>query len=205
MIVPLSPTLSMQTLDLPYPNRWRQHPMWSAQTASPTRPSDVQESQAPRSTTLPTAAPLGLFMPASYHEHAEELETILKEWALGRKPAVRKSVWQRMGHLSNNRIVQTLTAWIVTCILVFFTIDTFATRPLPVPVEDFRKKGMNDAQVLNTAAMYAFDQTLTRWWVGDKRPYLELDPARYYDIPAEVLFSMRIEMRQGGKPFRIDT
>lgn len=154
---------------------------------------------------LPTAAPLAYFMPQSYHEHAEELETLIAQWAMGRTPSFKKSFLERMRSALLNRYVQTISVWLLMCIFVFFSLDSYATRSVPVQVEDFRQKGMNDAQVLNTAAMHAFDLTLTRWWVGNKKPYLELDPRRYYDVSPEILMSMRIEMRLGDRPFRVES
>lgn len=186
VVQPQDPYSIMKTLERPLKHSW--HSLQPAGNAA----------------ALPSAAPLAHFMPASYHEHAEELEHLIAQWAMGRTPSFKKSFLARLRGVLQNRYVQTISTWLLTCILVFFALDSYATRAVSVDVEDFRKRGMNDAQVINTAAMYAFDLTRTRWWVGDKKPYLALDPGRYYDVAPEILMSMRIEMRLGDQPFRID-
>ncbi len=79
------------------------------------------------------------------------------------------------------------SAWIGLCFVTFCLLHSIATRPIPVEVEDHRKSFMGDEQAV-VAAMQAANRSKTNlWWVGDKRPYLVLDPDRQYHLSEEFL------------------
>ena len=68
------------------------------------------------------------------------------------------------------------------CLTVFALLDAYATRPVPVYVENFRAGEMDDEQVLVQALQAAYGQRENMWWINQKRPYLVFDSGRQYRV-----------------------
>ena len=67
--------------------------------------------------------------------------------------------------------------WLGTCLFVFYSLNLYATRPVPVDVSAFRGDGMDEEQILVQAIQAADDLRPNLWWVNEKQPYLVLDPS----------------------------
>ena len=78
--------------------------------------------------------------------------------------------------------VRGVILWLITCFTVFYVIDGLATRPKPIDVEEFRKAGMNDEQVLAMALQEANETQEVTWWINDRETYLVFDTTRDYRI-----------------------
>jgi hypothetical protein len=84
--------------------------------------------------------------------------------------------------ITTNSSVRGIILWLVTCFTVFYVIDGLATRPMGIEVEDFRKTGMNDEQVLAMALQEANEHREVQWWINDRETYLVFDTSRDYRI-----------------------
>lgn len=84
--------------------------------------------------------------------------------------------------ITTNSSVRGIILWLVTCFTVFYVIDGLATRPKGIEVEDFRKTGMNDEQVLAMALQEANEHREVIWWINDRETYLVFDTTRDYRI-----------------------
>ena len=84
--------------------------------------------------------------------------------------------------ITTNSSVRGIILWLVTCFTVFYVIDGLATRPMGIEVEEFRKTGMNDEQVLAMALQEANEHREVQWWVNDRETYLVFDTTRDYRI-----------------------
>ena len=65
--------------------------------------------------------------------------------------------------------------WLGTCLFVFYSLNLYATRPVPVDVSAFRDDGMDEEQILAQAIQAADEMRTNFWWVNGKQPYLVLD------------------------------
>lgn len=77
---------------------------------------------------------------------------------------------------------QAVGLWLITCLLVYLAFDLYATRRIPIHVEQFRQVGMGDEQVLSLAVQEAYRIEDNLWWINDKQPYLVFDKHRRYQI-----------------------
>ena len=94
--------------------------------------------------------------------------------------------------------VRSLFSWIAVCVVTFLAINLYATRPLPIHVEQFRTAGMDDEQVLTEALQVAKTVGHNPWWINDARPYLVFQSGRRYAIdPAFLSFSDLEIVREG--------
>ncbi len=84
--------------------------------------------------------------------------------------------------ITTNSSVRGIILWLVTCFTVFYVIDGLATRPMGIEVEEFRKTGMNDEQVLAMALQEANEHREVQWWINDRETYLVFDTTRDYRI-----------------------
>lgn len=84
--------------------------------------------------------------------------------------------------ITTNSSVRGIILWLVTCFTVFYVINGLATRPMGIEVEDFRKMGMNDEQVLAMALQEANEHREVVWWINDRETYLVFDTTRDYRI-----------------------
>ena len=84
--------------------------------------------------------------------------------------------------ITASRSVRGVILWLITCFTVFYVIDGLATRPKPIDIEDFRKSGMSDEQVLAMALQEANETTEVTWWINDRESYLVFDTTRDYRI-----------------------
>lgn len=84
--------------------------------------------------------------------------------------------------ITTSSSVRGVILWLVTCFTVFYVIDGLATRPKAIDVEDFRKAGMNDEQVLAMALQEANETKQVAWWINDRETYLVFDTTRDYRI-----------------------
>jgi len=98
-----------------------------------------------------------------------------------------------------------LFVWISTCILVFIFLDTAATSPVQVRVEDYREIGMTDEQVVGQAIQQAYASEHNQWWINNKHSYLVFDAHRNYQIDPSLLESFEVEMNRNEerRMFRI--
>ncbi|MBE2185524.1 MAG: hypothetical protein IAE99_01955 [Rhodothermales bacterium] len=91
-----------------------------------------------------------------------------------------------------------LITWVATCIVTFLVINTYATRPIPIHVEEFREAGMDDAQVLAEALQAARTARDNPWWINSAKPYLVFQSGRKYQIaPTFLSFSDLRITREG--------
>ncbi len=90
------------------------------------------------------------------------------------------------------------SAWIGLCLVTFCLLHSVATRPVPVEVEDHRQSFMGDEQAVVAAMQAAKRSKSNVWWVGDKKPYLVLDPDREYQLTEE------FKVAQGVTEIEID-
>lgn len=84
--------------------------------------------------------------------------------------------------ITTSSSVRGVILWLITCFTVFYVIDGLATRPKAIDVEDFRKMGMNDEQVLAMALQEANETQEVSWWINDRETYLVFDTTRDYRI-----------------------
>ena len=84
--------------------------------------------------------------------------------------------------ITTNSSVRGIILWLITSFTVFYVIDGLATRPVGIEVEDFRKTGMNDEQVLAMALQEANEHREVQWWINDRETYLVFDTTRDYRI-----------------------
>ncbi len=84
--------------------------------------------------------------------------------------------------ITTSSSVRGVILWLVTCFTVFYVINGLATRPKPIEVENFRKVGMNDEQVLAMALQEANESKEVMWWINDRETYLVFDTTRDYRI-----------------------
>ena len=89
------------------------------------------------------------------------------------------------------------SAWLVVSIVVFSAINAFATREVPLHVEDFRGTGMNDRAVVAAAVQEAFRVRPNGWWIYDKHPYLVFDTTRAYHFDPDGYETFRVEILPG--------
>jgi hypothetical protein len=87
----------------------------------------------------------------------------------------------QMKHFRLNAF-QAVGLWLVTCVLVYLAFDLYATRRVPIHVEQFRQAGMGDEQVLSLAVQEAYRVENNLWWIHDKQPYLVFEKHRRYQI-----------------------
>ncbi|MEM6783563.1 MAG: hypothetical protein AAF624_07490 [Bacteroidota bacterium] len=84
-----------------------------------------------------------------------------------------------------------IAAWLLLCGTVAASLDFVATRPVEVAVEDFRRAGMTDEQVLSEAAQAAYGQEANWWWVRSGSVRLVFEEARIYDIDPGLVASIQ--------------
>lgn len=98
-----------------------------------------------------------------------------------------------------NSPVRSLLTWVAVCVLTFLVLNTYATRPVAVHVEQFRSAGMDDEQVLTEALQAAKTTQLNPWWINDARPYLVFQAGRQYKIDAAFLSFSDLEIVREGQ------
>lgn len=96
--------------------------------------------------------------------------------------------------ISSSNAVRGIALWILMCDLVFYCVDGFATRSVPIYVEDFRSPSTNDEQVLSLALQVAFAVEFNSWWIHNKRPYLVFDTTRNYRISPETYAGYELQL-----------
>ncbi len=84
----------------------------------------------------------------------------------------------------------------ITCFTVFYVLDGLATRPLAVEIEQFRKAGMTDEQVLSMALQKANEIQPNRWWINDREAYLVFDSTHQYNISPATYAAFNLEVAQ---------
>ncbi|MEL6444023.1 MAG: hypothetical protein AAF089_00985 [Bacteroidota bacterium] len=84
-----------------------------------------------------------------------------------------------------------IAVWLLLCGTVAASLDFVATRPVVVAVEDFRRAGMTDEQVLSEATQAAFSEEANWWWVRSGPVRLVFEDARPYDIDPALVTSIR--------------
>jgi len=72
--------------------------------------------------------------------------------------------------------------WILTALMVFWSINGIATRPHAVHFEQYREAGMSDEQTLSIALQEARASENNVWWINDRTSYIVFDGDRSYDI-----------------------
>lgn len=98
--------------------------------------------------------------------------------------------------LTSSNSVRGVLLWVITCFTVFYVLDGLATRPLAVEIEDFRKKGMSDEQVLSMALQKAKEIQPNRWWINDREAYLVFDSTHPYNISPATYAAFNLEVAQ---------
>lgn len=84
--------------------------------------------------------------------------------------------------ITTSNSVRGIILWALMCIAVFYVINGLATRPMGVEVENYRKPGMTDEQVLSIALQKAYSSRKNNWWINERESYLVFDTVRQYQI-----------------------
>ena len=95
--------------------------------------------------------------------------------------------------------LRSLFTWIAVCVATFLVLNAYATRPIPVHVEQFRAAGMDDEQVLTEALQAAKQLKGNEWWINDARPYLVFQSGRQYKIDPSFLSLSDLEITRDGQ------
>lgn len=86
-------------------------------------------------------------------------------------------------------------AWLVTCAIVFYSVDSLATRPIPIRVEDYRMSGMTDEEVLSKAMQALYNHKPLVWWIHSPQPYLLFHPRHEYDIDEALYRAFQLQIQ----------
>lgn len=92
-----------------------------------------------------------------------------------------------------------LLTWVAMCVATFFVINTYATRPIPIYVEQFREAGMDDEQVLTEALQAARTSRDNEWWINNAKPYLVFQSGRQYRIDPTFLSYSDLDLTREGQ------
>lgn len=97
-------------------------------------------------------------------------------------------------------VLPAIVVWTILCSAVFASVDAIATRPLEIYVEDFRRPGKSDDQILMDAVQLAHSREGNWWWIHDGMPVIVLDSTRDYLIDPALyqFFDVPVVKRPGA-------